>query len=108
MPLIDPAYFEFRFLCHMAGLTGVLLYVTSFFCLSTGRMDSSGLVYFILVLVAASLVLLSLCADFNLSAALIQGFYISMSLGAIALRMRAWRRTTRALKASPDHAVSTF
>ena len=62
-----------------------------FFCLCTGRIDSRRPAYFILVLLASSCVLVSLSVDFNLSAALIQCFYIAMSLGAVALRLRTWR-----------------
>ena len=106
MPIIDPSYFEYTFLCRAAGLLGVLLYVIGFFCLSTGRLDSNRPTYFVLVLTAASLVMISLTSDFNLSAALIQGFYISMSIGAILLRLRAWRRAARAVDGVRDPAVS--
>ena len=59
-----------------------------------GHLDSGGPRYFSLVLMASTCVLISLWADFNLSAALIQAFYILMSLGGIAIRRRKWRSQT--------------
>lgn len=91
MPLIDPAYFEFTFLSQAVGLIGFLIYVGGFFCLCTGRLSSATPAYFLLIFAASSCVMVSLLADFNLSAALIQAFYIVMSLGGIALRWRSWR-----------------
>ncbi|MGX9354139.1 CBU_0592 family membrane protein [Roseobacteraceae bacterium S113] len=73
------------------GLLGFCIYVAAFFGLSMGRLDSTRPLYFAMVLVASSCVLASLWVDFNLSAALIQTFYIAMSLGAIVLRLRKWR-----------------
>ncbi len=72
--------------CRAIGLIGFATYVAGFFCLSTGRLDSSRPLYFALVLFASTCVMISLFADFNMSAALIQGFYIVMSLGALLIR----------------------
>jgi hypothetical protein len=44
---------------------------------------------------AASCVMVSLMADFNLSAALIQVFYATMSVGGIILRLRQSRSDRR-------------
>lgn len=91
MPTVPPISTDFETLCRVIGLIGFLLYVVGFFCLSVGRLDSRQPLYFALVLTASTCVLVSLWADFNLSAALIQGFYIFMSLGAILKRLRAAR-----------------
>ncbi|TCP42318.1 CBU_0592 family membrane protein [Rhodovulum marinum] len=77
-------------LCRAVGLMGFALYVAGFYCLSVGRIDTQRPLYFGLVLAASTCVMVSMIADFNLSAALIQGFYMMMSLGAICLRWRAW------------------
>lgn len=77
------------------GLVGFTLYVCGFLCLCTGRLTSSTPAYFLLVFCASSCVLVSLVADFNLSAALIQSFYIVMSLGGAALRWRQYRTAHR-------------
>ena len=85
----DLAALDLQTVCRAVGLVGFLIYVCAFFALSMGRLQSAHVSYFVLVLVASSCVMISLWADFNLSAALIQSFYIAMSLGAIGLR---WRR----------------
>ncbi|MEM7075030.1 MAG: hypothetical protein AAF484_08080 [Pseudomonadota bacterium] len=86
MPLIFDDPIDFDFMCRAIGLIGFSLYVIGFFLLSTGRLDSRRPVYFKLTLIAASCLLVSLSVDFNLSAAMIQLFYVLMSLGAIAKR----------------------
>ncbi|MEM9845494.1 MAG: hypothetical protein AAF965_11900 [Pseudomonadota bacterium] len=91
MPLHFPDQLTFDMLCRLIGLFGVLLYVTGFLLLSTGRIDSSRPGYFALIFIAATCVLISLCVDFNMSSALIQLFYITMSMGAIILRLRRRR-----------------
>lgn len=78
-------------ICRAVGLIGFAIYVLGFFCLCTGRLNSSTPAYFVLVFVASSCVMVSLMVDFNLSAALIQLFYIVMSLGGVALRWRQYR-----------------
>ena len=70
------------------GLIGFGIYVTGFMLLSTGRLDSRGTRYFAMTLVDSTCVLLSLTVDFNLSSALIQIFYVLVSLSAIFLRAR--------------------
>ncbi|MEJ6391773.1 hypothetical protein V8J82_00815 [Gymnodinialimonas sp. 2305UL16-5] len=75
-------------ICRSVGLIGFAIYATAFFCLSVGKLDSSRPLYFGMMLAASSCVMVSLWADFNLSAALIQGFYILMSLGGIMIRYR--------------------
>lgn len=84
---------DFMTICRAVGLIGFAIYVTGFFLLSVGRLDSRQPLYFALVLVASSCVMLSLWADFNLSAALIQGFYIAMSVGGIVLRRNRFTQT---------------
>lgn len=82
-------------LCRAIGILGFAIYVFGFMCLSLGKLDSTRPKYFALVLAASTCVLISLWADFNLSAALIQIFYILMSLGAIAMRWRVSARMAR-------------
>ena len=82
-------------LCRAAGLLGFGIYVFAFLGLSMGWLDSTRPRYFAMVLLASTCVLASLWVDFNLSAALIQSFYICMSLGAIAIRLRLQRQRRR-------------
>ncbi|WP_425038839.1 CBU_0592 family membrane protein [Primorskyibacter sp. S187A] len=91
----DFSSFDLETLCRALGLIGFAIYVVAFLCLSLGKLDSTRPLYFAMVLVASSCVLASLWADFNLSAALIQGFYIAMSFGAIVLRWRRWKMAMR-------------
>ncbi len=88
MVLPDYIFQDATLLCRAIGLVGFMVYVTGFFCLCTGRLSSATPLYFLMTFIAASCVMISLVADFNLSAALIQGFYIIMSLGGIVLRKR--------------------
>ncbi|MEM6375556.1 MAG: hypothetical protein AAF686_04905 [Pseudomonadota bacterium] len=92
MPLHFPDPLDFDMLCRLTGLFGVLLYVTGFLLLSSGRIDSSRPGYFVLIFIAATCVMVSLCVDFNMSSALIQLFYMLMSVGGIVLRTRKKRR----------------
>ncbi len=91
MPPIEHTYFDLTLFCRAIGLAGVILYVLGFFLLCTGRIDSTLPTFFILNFMAAGFVLISLTVDFNLSAALIQAFYLTMSLGGIVKRARLWR-----------------
>ncbi len=100
MPLIDPAYLDPVFIARAVGLVGVCIYIISFFCLCSGRLDSTRPTYFCLIFVASACVMISLLADFNLSAALIQIFYGMMSLGGIALRLYTQRKGRRSTAAA--------
>ena len=68
-----PEFFE------LAGICGFLLYVLNYFLITVGRFHSSQMRFFVLNLVAASLVLLGLFHGFNLAAAMIQLFWIMIS-----------------------------
>ena len=91
MVFYDLAELDSDTLYRAVGLIGFSLYVFAFFGLSIGRIDSTKPLYFGLTFAASCCVMVSLWVDFNLSAALIQAFYICMSLGAIVLRLRSWR-----------------
>lgn len=84
---------DFRAYAQFVGIVGVAIYVTGFFCLCTGRLTSQRTLYFVLTFTASSCVMISLFADFNLSAALIQGFYVMASTIGIATRLRRWSLT---------------
>ena len=58
----------------------------SYTLLTTHRVTSSSISYFAVNLLAASLVLISLMGAFNLASALIQVFWIAVSILAIAMR----------------------
>lgn len=79
----------------IAGVTGFCIYVASYSLLTCQVLTSRCITYFVLNLCASCLVLLSLVGAFNLATALIQSFWIIVSLIAIRMRLRD-RRDTRA------------
>lgn len=89
-------------LLRWLGVLGFCTYVGLYTCLSLQILHSGNCLYFIGNICAASLVLLSLSQDFNLAAALIQGFWILMGVPAIALRLL---RHSKARRATQDGAA---
>lgn len=83
MPLMHLPY-------HPAELTGVLgfaLYVVAYSLLTLRMLSTSSVAYFVLNLTAASCVLIGLTNSFNLASALIQSFWVAMSLIGITLHI---------------------
>ncbi|MCG6904026.1 MAG: hypothetical protein LJE68_15235, partial [Rhodobacter sp.] len=64
------------------------LYVLNYTLLTFHRLNSRDTCYFALNLAAASMVLVGLTASFNLASALIQSFWVVISLTAILLRLK--------------------
>ena len=79
---IPPTVFE------IIGVLGFALYVMNYGLLTFHRITSHSRIYFALNLTAAFFVLISLTHSFNLASALIQSFWIVMSISAILLRSR--------------------
>jgi CRP-like cAMP-binding protein len=65
------------------GIVGVILYIGSYFALQAGKIKGQGYLYAGLNTAAACCVLLSLTKNFNLSSAIIQVTYISISVFGI-------------------------
>lgn len=80
---------------RMLGICGFILYMTAFFLLQVKVIDGSSVSYSAMNVAAASLVLISLQADFNLSSFLIQISWISIGLYGIALRLGSTRKEQR-------------
>jgi hypothetical protein len=74
------------------GVLGAALYVVSYVRVVMNWSAADQLGYFALNLVAASLVLISLSEAFNLGAALIQVFFVVMSIVGIGRRLHRLRR----------------
>ena len=70
-----------------AGIFGFAVYVINYALLSFGVLHSECVRFFLLNLCAASLVLVGLTASFNLPSALIQLFWIAISMFAICRRL---------------------
>lgn len=82
----------------IAGLFGVFFYVSSYALLQAGWIRGSGALYTWMNLIASSLVLISLVNDFNLSAAIIQVTWITISLGGLLRNLYL----TRAMRFSAE------
>ena len=74
------------------GFVGVGLIVGTYLLLQLDRIDSKGLLYSVANGLGAGLVLLSLCFEFNASAAVVEGFWLVLSIVGIV----NWSRRRRA------------
>ncbi len=79
---IPPTVFD------VIGLFGFGLYVLNYTMLTFHRVTSHCKSYFAINLVAAIMVLLGMVFSFNLASALIQLFWIGISIAAIIIRVR--------------------
>ena len=70
------------------GVLGFALYVLNYGLLTFQKVTSASATYFVLNLAAATCVLIGLTYTFNLASALIQLFWIVISIAAIVIRMR--------------------
>jgi hypothetical protein len=70
----------------LAGSVGVLLIVVAFLLLQLERVASNSLSYLIANAIGAGLILLSLFYEFNLSAFLMEAFWLAISLLGLARR----------------------
>ena len=77
----------------VSGTMGVVLIVAAYLLLQLERVSGNGLMYLTMNAVGAALILLSLVYEFNLSAFLIELFWLGISLMGIARYMRKARRT---------------
>ena len=75
------------------GLSGAALYSISYLLSAYDRLPSQSPVYYITKLTAATLVLISLAQDFNLASAVIQVFFIAVSLIGVIRHFSPQRRT---------------
>jgi hypothetical protein len=73
----------------LAGGLGVALIVVAFLLLQLERVASNGLAYLIANAAGAALILLSLLYEFNLSAFLMEAFWLAISLLGLARRLSA-------------------
>lgn len=72
----------------MLGNLGVLLIVGSYFWMQIGRISGQNRVYSIVNAIGAALVLISLYFDFNLSAVLVESFWLLISILGLLLGSR--------------------
>jgi hypothetical protein len=73
----------------LAGTLGVILIVGAYLLLQLNRVASNALSYLIANALGAMLILLSLSVEFNLSAVLMEIFWLAISLLGLLRRARA-------------------
>lgn len=83
---------------ELIGVCGFLIYLLAFGAVQFSLLDGNSAAYSVLNVIAASLVAISLVAEFNLSSALIQASWII--IGLIGLTLRAVKQL------KPAHTVS--
>ena len=80
----------------LIGNIGVVPLVTTYLMLQLNKLSSDGLAYSVLNAVGAALIVISLLVDFNLSALVIEVFWVLISLLGIYryFRLKALRSQT--------------
>lgn len=82
-------------ICRTLGVMGFLSYMAGYAALQLRMIDGDGLTYSVSKVLGATLVLISLSTDFNLSAVLIQVSFLVIGLLGIAIRLRDRRHQRR-------------
>jgi hypothetical protein len=80
-------------LLDLIGNVGVVLLMLTYLLLQLNKLSSNGLAYSLLNIVGASLIIVSLLVNFNLSAFLIEAFWVLISFIGIYRYVRL--RTVR-------------
>lgn len=80
----------------LIGNLGVAMIILAYLALQLGRMDGRGMAYSLLNACGAGLILVSLYYAFNLSAFVIEVFWVAISLIGIVRSLRARRDQARA------------
>jgi hypothetical protein len=75
-------------LLDIFGIAGVILLVITYLLLQVNRLQSAGLLYSLLNALGASLIILSLLDNFNLSAFLMEAFWVLISLVGVVRYLR--------------------
>lgn len=75
-------------LLDIFGIAGVILLVVTYLLLQVNKLQSADLPYSLLNAIGASLIILSLVANFNLSAFLMEAFWVLISLIGVVRYMR--------------------
>ena len=79
---LDPAIFD------AIGVAGFGLYVLNYTLLTFRKIKTECVLYFVINGTAASMVLISLSSSFNLASAMIQIFWVGISMVAVVIRLR--------------------
>ena len=75
-------------LLDIFGIAGVILLVITYLLLQVNKLQSAGLLYSLLNAFGAGLIILSLLDNFNLSAFLMEAFWVLISLVGVVRYLR--------------------
>ena len=75
-------------LLDIVGIAGVVVLVIAYLLLQIDKLQSSGLTYSLLNAIGASLIIVSLLVNFNLSAFLMEAFWVLISLIGVFRHLR--------------------
>lgn len=78
----------------LAGNVGVALIVLSYAALQLGRIEAHSLPYSLANVLGSGLILLSLAVEFNLSAAVVEAFWLAISAYGLARDLNRRSRPT--------------
>ena len=81
-------------LLDLIGTIGVVLLMTTYLLLQLNRLASSGLTYSLFNAIGSSLIVVSLVSNFNLSAFVIEVFWILISLVGVYRYFKLTRNST--------------
>jgi hypothetical protein len=87
---------------EFVGVLGFILYISAFAAVQWGLMNGNSMTYSLANVSSSVLVAISLIAEFNLSAALIQGSVITIGVSGLVLRLH------RARSKTPKTFISNF
>ena len=73
---------------NLIGMVGFGLYVLNYVCLTAKKISADHTLYFVVNLLASGMVLVSLASAFNLASAMIQVFWVAISIVGIVTRLR--------------------
>lgn len=85
---LDPAIFD------AVGVAGFGLYVLNYTLLTFRKIKTENILYFVINGSAATMVLIGLSSSFNLASAMIQIFWVGISIVAIIIRLRTRMQAT--------------
>jgi len=88
------SYFDTQIMFDAIGVTGFFFYLAAYLSLTLGWISAPSVWHFVLNLLAASCMLVSLSTNFNLGSVLIQVFWVCISLFGLSMIWRARGRRT--------------
>ena len=77
------------------GMLGVALIVVAYLLLQVERIDAQSVSFSLVNALGAAAIIYSLCYDFNLSALVIEGFWLVISLYGVVRALRGRRKHSR-------------